>query len=202
MGAVRTIVLTLISQCLAVILGLILELLRRTKKPITVKFVNFYIWLFRGIPVLVQLIFVYTALPQVGIKFDNFTSALIALTLNEAAYMAEIIRSGFDSVDGGQQKAAKMLGLSKTEIMKKITLPQALQVIVPPTANQFNGMLKTSALASVVGYSDLLLTAQQIASANFEYMSALTAAVIYYLIFTTIFTYVQKKAEQKFNYLQ
>lgn len=200
MGAVNTLWLTIAAQVLAVLLGFVLELLRRTDNRVLIRFESFYIWLFRGVPVLVQLIFVYSALPQLGIRFSSFQSALIALTLNEAAYMAEIIRSGLSSVDQGQQRAARLLGMRPHQIMRHIILPQALRIIIPPTANQFNGMLKTSALASVVGFSDLLLTAQQAASANFTYMSTLTSAVVYYLIFTTVFTMIQHYLEKHLDY--
>ncbi|MFX3617382.1 MAG: amino acid ABC transporter permease [Sporolactobacillus sp.] len=202
LGAVNTLWLTIAAQVLAVALGFLLELIRRTNKKPLIRLEGLYIWLFRGVPVLVQLIFVYSALPQLGIRFTSFQSALIALTLNEAAYMAEIIRSGLSSVDHGQQRAARLLGMKAPQIMRYIILPQAMRVIIPPTANQFNGMLKTSALASVVGYSDLLLTAQQTASANFTYMSTLTAAVVYYMVFTTGFTMIQNNLEKKLDYDQ
>ncbi|WP_223068636.1 amino acid ABC transporter permease [Paenibacillus caui] len=199
LGAVNTIKLTLVSQIVAVVLGFIIALAKMSRwKPLQGLAAS-YIWIFRGIPVLVQLIFVYNALPQFGIKLSGFQSAFVALALNEAAYMAEIVRSGLASVGKGQHRAAHALGMNNWQRMRYVVLPQAFRVIVPPTANQFIGMLKTSAMASVVGYTDLLLTAQQTASANFDYIDTLIAAVIYYLAFTALFTFVQSYLERRMD---
>jgi polar amino acid transport system permease protein len=198
-GAVSTLKLTLLAQAAGVSLGFFLALAKMSRWKILRGFANSYIWVFRGIPVLVQLIFVYNALPQFGIRLSEFQSAIVALTLNEGAYMSEIIRSGLASVSKGQQRAGYVLGMSKIQILRYITIPQALRVIVPPTANQFIGMLKTSSLASVVGYGDLLLTAQQMASASFDYMHTLIAVVIYYLVFTAVFTAIQINVERKMD---
>lgn len=195
-GAVSTLKLTLFSQIAGVALGFFLALAKMSKWSYLRGLASSYIWVFRGIPVLVQLIFVYNALPQFGIKLSEFQSAIVALTLNEGAYMSEIIRAGLASVNRGQQRAGHVLGMSKIQILRYITLPQAFRVVVPPTANQFIGMLKTSSLASVVGYGDLLLTAQQMASANFDYMHTLIAVAIYYLVFTAVFTAIQVSLER------
>ena len=153
-GAVSTLKLTICAQIAGVLCGFLLAIFRMSKFKIFQGIASIYIWIFRGIPVLVQLIFVYNALPQFGLKLTSFQSAMVALTLNEAAYMAEIIRSGLKSVHPGQQRAGYVLGMSKLQIMRHITLPQALRTVVPPTTNQFIAMLKTSSLASVVGYGD------------------------------------------------
>lgn len=199
MGAWNTLLLTIISQVAAIVLGFGIALVKRSNIKILDGAASLYIWCFRGVPVLVQLIFVFNALPEFGIKLTGFQSALLALTLNESAYMAEIIRSGLDSVDKGQKRAANALGMSNFQIMRHVVLPQAIKIITPPTANQFNSMLKTSAMASVVGFSDLLLTAQQIASANFDYVNTLLAAVIYYLFFSAVFTLVQNYLENRMD---
>ncbi|AKG36429.1 amino acid ABC transporter permease [Paenibacillus durus] len=198
-GAINTMKLTLVSQIVAVLLGFIIALAKMSKWKLLRGLAASYIWIFRGIPVLVQLIFVYTALPQFGIRLTGFQSAFVALALNEAAYMAEIVRSGLASVGKGQHRAANALGMNSWQRMRYVVLPQAFRVIVPPTANQFIGMLKTSAMASVVGYTDLLLTAQQTASANFDYVDTLIAAVIYYLAFTALFTLVQSYLERRMD---
>jgi polar amino acid transport system permease protein len=162
-------------------------------------FADGYIWLFRGTPVLLQMIFVFNALPQVGLRFSPFTSAAIALSMNESAYMSEIIRAGLESVGKGQREAARAVGLTEWKAMRFVVIPQALRVIIPPTANQFIGMLKLSALASVIAVRDLLLTAQRWASVNFDYTATLVSAAIYYLAFTTIFTIFQKRIEKSFS---
>ena len=198
-GAVSTLKLTLLAQVAGVLLGFFLALAKISHLRFFRMLAGSYIWIFRGIPVLVQLIFVYNALPQLGLKLSEFQSAIVALTLNEGAYMSEIIRSGLTSVSPGQQRAGYILGMTRFQIMRYITIPQALKVIVPPTANQFIGMLKTSSLASVVGYGDLLLTAQQMASASFDYMHTLVAVVIYYLVFTAVFTAIQIHVERRMD---
>ncbi|MBB6636384.1 amino acid ABC transporter permease [Cohnella thailandensis] len=198
-GALNTIKLTLAAQAVAVVLGFVVALAKMSRWKALSGLASSYIWVFRGIPVLVQLIFVFNALPQFGIKLTGFQSALVALALNEAAYMAEIVRSGLASVGKGQHRAGRALGMNSWQRMRHIVLPQAFRVILPPTANQFIGMLKTSAMASVVGYTDLLMTAQQTASANFNYVDTLVAAVIYYLAFTAIFTLLQTYLERKLD---
>lgn len=198
-AAINTLKLTLMAQLLGVGLGFIIALMKMSKLKAMNNVANGYIWFFRGIPVLVQLIFVFNALPQFGVRLSGFECALLALALNEAAYMAEIIRSGLSSVGKGQHRAAHVLGMSHWQCMRYIVLPQAFRVIVPPTGNQFIGMLKTSAMASVVGYMDLLLTAQQAASATFNYTDTLIAAVIYYLVFTALLTILQGYLERRMD---
>ena len=160
---------------------------------------DFYIWLFRGTPVLLQLIFVFNVLPWFGLTLAPITCAVLALSLNEAAYMAEIIRGGLLGVDKGQRVAAHMLGLSPVQSLRYVILPQTARLILPPTGNQLIGMLKTSALAPVVAVSDLLLTAQRQAAGNFDYIGSLSAAAIYYLILTTAFTFVVRQCERRLD---
>ena len=156
---------------------------------------DIYIWIFRGVPVMVQLVFVFNVLPKYGFLLTGFQSAIIALSLNESAYMAEIIRTGLTAVGKEQIRAAKVLGMTNTQIMFHIILPQALIVMMPPTGNQIVAMVKTSSMASVIGVGDLLRKAQTIAARNFDYFSALMAAVIYYLVFTAIITFAMNRLE-------
>lgn len=157
-----------------------------------------YIWLFRGTPVLLQLVFAFNVLPAFGVVLPGFACAVLALGLNEGAYMAEIMRSGIRAVGPGQRMAARALGLEERAIMIWVVLPQALRIIIPPIGNQFIGMLKLSALVSVIGVKELLLVADQTASSNFRYIETLTAAGIYYLALTTIFMVVQHVIERAF----
>jgi polar amino acid transport system permease protein len=198
-GALITLALTILSQTIGIILGLVVALTRSSRWRVIRTVAGLYVWFLRGTPVLLQLIFVYAALPQFGVRFSAFQSAVIALSLNEAAYMAEIIRSGIDSVSSGQRLASRALGMKEWQLMRYVVLPQALRVIIPPTGTQFIGMLKTSALASVISVQDLLLTAQRTASANFDYVPALASAAVYYLVLTTIFTLLQRRLEQRLS---
>lgn len=198
-GAVITLALTILAQCLGIVLGLLVALARTSRFRAVRALAGFYVWFLRGTPVLLQLIFVYAALPQFGLKFSAFQSAILALSLNEGAYMAEIIRSGIDSVSSGQRTAARALGMKEWQVMRHVILPQAVRVIIPPTGNQFIGMLKTSALASVISVQELLLTAQRTASANFDYVPALASAAVYYLVLTSVFSLFQGWLERSLS---
>lgn len=198
-GAYVTLLLTVFSQSAGIVLGLVLALLKTARWRVPRHVAGFYVWFFRGTPVLLQLIFVYAALPQYGVRFSAFQSAVIALALNEAAYMAEIIRAGIEAVGRGQRLAARALGMNEWQVMRYVVLPQAARIVVPPTGNQFIGMLKTSALASVIAVQDLLLTAQRVASANFDYVPTLVAAASYYLVLTTIFSVGQGYLERRLS---
>jgi polar amino acid transport system permease protein len=188
MAALVTVGLTVISMAFGVVGGVALAVLQTVRFRPVRWVVKFYIWLFRGTPVLLQLIFVFNVLPLVGLRFDSFTCAVIALSLNEAAYMAEIVRGGLLGVDRGQHIAAHMLGLTKRQTMWHVVMPQMIRLILPPTGNQLIGMLKTSALASVVAVQDLMLVAQRTAAGNFDYVNTLLAAAVHYLILTTLCT--------------
>ncbi len=191
-----TLVITVVSMTCAMIIGLFIALLQETNWPFVNGFVTVYLWLFRGTPVLFQIIFIFNVLPVFGILLSGFLSGVIALALNEGAYMAEIYRSGIQSVGRGQRTAGKSLGMREWQVMRYVVIPQALRVVIPPTGNQFLGMLKLSALVSVIAVEELLLVANQTASANFRYLEALTAAGIYYLTMTTVFMFIQARIEQ------
>jgi polar amino acid transport system permease protein len=195
-GALLTLVITIVSLFFGMIAGLVIALLQESRiKPLQI-FTLIYLWLFRGTPVLFQIIFIYNVLPTFGIMLSAFVSAVIALSLNEGAYMAEIIRSGLQAVKKGQRTAGLALGMSRFAVMRYIVIPQAARIVLPPTGNQMIGMLKTSALVSVVAVEELLLVANQTASSNFKYFEALTAAGIYYLLLTTIFMGLQYLLER------
>lgn len=185
-GALMTLAISLASLLGGMVVGLLLAVLQEVRwKPLRAAVVA-YLWLFRGTPVLFQLIFAYNVLPSFGIVLPGFTCAVLALALNEGAYMAEIMRSGIHAVGLGQRLAARALGMKDWTMMRYVVLPQALRIVIPPIGNQFIGMLKLSALVSVIAVNDLLLVANQTASANFRYLEALSAAGIYYLAMTTL----------------
>ncbi len=195
-GAWMTLIITITSLFFGVILGLVLALIQDTQFKVTRGFAYFYLWLFRGTPVLFQIIFVYNVLPGFGLRFSAFTCAVLALAMNEGAYMAEILRSGLQAVKNGQRTAGLALGMTNGQVMRKIVLPQACRIVLPPMGNQMISMLKSSALVSVIAVQELLLIANQTASASFRYFEALCAAGIYYLLLTSLFMAFQSWLEK------
>lgn len=198
-GAWMTLLISVTSLAFGVLIGLVIALLQETRNPLARATTIAYLWVFRGTPVLFQIIFVYNVLPSFGIRLTGFVSAVLALSLNEGAYMAEILRSGLKSVRRGQTTAGLALGMTRAQVMRFVVVPQAARVVLPPIGNQAIGMLKLSALVSVIAVEELLLVANQVASASFRYFEALTAAGIYYLAMTTVFMAVQALIERAFE---
>ncbi len=194
-AAGNTLWISLAALILGLVIGLVLAIGQETGlRPLRAAVIA-YLWLFRGTPVLLQIVFAFNVLPSFGIVLPGYACAVLALGLNEGAYMAEIMRAGIRAVGEGQREAARSLGLEEWPIMRLVVLPQALRIVIPPIGNQFIGMLKLSALVSVIGVRELLLIADQAASSNFRYLEALSAAGIYYLALTTIFMAVQSRIE-------
>jgi polar amino acid transport system permease protein len=210
-GLLLTLELTVISMAIGVFLGVLLAVMRLSHNPLVSGASGFYIWLFRGTPVLVQILFWFniTALyPHIGIgswSFDAnnlitpFIAAILALGLNEGAYMAEIVRAGILSVDEGQSEAGAALGMSRLQIMRRVVLPQAMRVIVPPTGNEAISMLKTTSLVSVIAVSDLLYSVQLIYAVNYRTIPLLLVASIWYLLVTTLLSIGQFYIERHFG---
>ena len=190
-GALITLLITVCSLFFGAVVGLVIALLQESRNRVAQAATLAYLWLFRGTPVLFQIIFVYNVLPSFGIRLSAVVSAVLALSLNEGAYMAEIIRSGLQAIKTGQRTAGLALGMFPADVMRYVVIPQAARIILPPIGNQMIGMLKLSALVSVVAVEDLLLVANQTASSNFRYFEALSAAGIYYLVLTTVFMVLQ-----------
>lgn len=210
-GLLLTIELTVISMLIGIVLGVLLAVMRLSPNPLVSGASWLYIWLFRGTPVLVQILFWYniTALyPSIGFgswSFDAntvitpFIAAILALGLNEGAYMAEIVRAGILSVDEGQSEAASALGMPRLLIMRRVVLPQAMRVIVPPTGNEAISMLKTTSLVSVIAVTDLLYSVQLIYAANYRTIPLLLVASIWYLLVTTLLSIGQFYIERHFG---
>jgi polar amino acid transport system permease protein len=190
-AALMTVWISLASLFVGMLIGLILAAGQEVPSRLVRGVIVFYLWLFRGTPVLLQLVFAFNVLPVFGLVLPAYACAVLALGLNEGAYMTEIMRSGIRAVGPGQRLAARALGLEDRQIMLWVVLPQALRIVIPPIGNQFNGMLKLSALVSVIGVQELLLTADQTASMNFRYLETLTTAGLYYLAMTTILMVIQ-----------
>lgn len=216
-GLMVTLMLTAVAMLMGIVLGVVLAVMWLSPNPLVSGASWFYIWLFRGTPVLVQLLFWFflaSIYPHVsiGIPFGGpelvggsskdlippIVAAIFGLGFNEGAYMAEIVRAGIGSVDEGQEEAAKALGLSRMQTMRRIVLPQAMRVIVPPTGNETISMLKTSSLVSVIAYAELLYSAQLIYARNYKTIELLVVASIWYLAFTTVLTVGQYYLERYF----
>ena len=198
-GAWATLWLTAAGMALGLALGFALALLRRSRRRWLSMPAALYIWFFRGTPLLVQLIVIYTGLPQLGLKFSVVTSALIGLSLNEAAYLAEIIRSGLAAIPEGQTGAGRALGLREWQIMRLIVMPQALRVILPPLGNSVNGLLKTTSITSVISMEELLRRTQELVQDRFEVLELFAVASLYYLALTTAWSLVQGRIERRFG---
>jgi polar amino acid transport system permease protein len=198
-GALAAIEIAVIAIAAGVVLGLGLALMRlSTFKPASF-FAWFYIWFMRGTPVLLQLVFLYDALPPMGLKLDSFTTAVLGFTLNEAAFCAEIIRGGIISVDRRQTVAAAALGMARFLTLRRIVLPQAMRAILPALANQSISVIKGTAVASVIFVNELTFRSQQIVGQNFKFFTVFAAAGIIYLVMTSAVAILQRHLERHFN---
>ncbi|PZG21900.1 amino acid ABC transporter permease [Nonomuraea aridisoli] len=210
-GLWQTVYISVVAQALAVVIGLGIALMRRSKKRWVAGIAGFYIWVIRGTPLLVQLVLVYNGLAAAKIySFSDATlfglvvpgviqAALFTLAINESAYMAEIIRAGIDSVGKGQLEAALAIGMTPRAAMRWIILPQALRFIVPPLGNNFNAMMKTTSILSVIGVEELFLNTQAVSSTTFRTFEIFIVAALYYLLLTTLWSFVQAWIESRLN---
>ncbi len=216
-GLVVTLELTVIAMAIGIVLGVVLAIMRLSPNPLISSSSWLYIWFFRGTPILVQLLFWYNIAAlypkfSLGIPFGPafvhpdantlitaFRAAILGLGLNEGAYMAEIVRAGIISVDEGQSDAARSLGMTRLQTMRKIVLPQAMRVIIPPTGNETISMLKTTSLASVITVSELLYSAQLIYSRNFKPIPLLIVVSIWYLVCTSFLYVGQYYLERRYG---
>lgn len=217
-AAGNVIVLAVAAQVAAIVLGLILTLMRTSRNPVSSAIAWFYVWIFRGVPLLLQIILWYNlalvfqnitiGIPGTDIVFFSeptntlitaFVAAFLGLALNEAAYMSEIIRGGLKSVDSGQEEAGAALGMTPLRVMRRVVLPQAMRAIIPPTGNEFINMLKTTSLASIVTYPELVYVAQNIAAVNLQVIETLFAAAFWYVLAVSIFSFLQYFLERRFD---
>ena len=204
-GALLALELTIASLAAACVIGFFLALGRGSRNPAIRSVVFLYNWIFRATPTLLQLIFIWYALPQLWPTFAHswftpFLAAFIALSLNEAAYMSEIIRAGLLSVDPGQELAGRALGMRRARILRRIVVPQAIRIVIPPTGNEFITLLKLTSLASVISLHELLTASQERATASFRYPEAYAAALVYYLGIVSILMVLQAQLERRFTW--
>ena len=216
-GLRNTLILTVLAMAIGIVGGIALAVMRLSPNPVLSAVAAGYIWLFRGTPQIAQLLFwnflaaLYPRL-SLGVPFgpefvsfdtnqliNQFTACLLGLGLNEAAYMAEIVRGGLQSVDHGQSEAAGALGMSRGQTLRRIVLPQAMRVIIPPTGNETISMLKTTSLVVVIGYFELLTSVQRIYSVNFQTIPLLIVAAIWYLALTSVLSVAQGFVERRYG---
>jgi polar amino acid transport system permease protein len=199
-----TVYIAVISQAAGVLLGLLAALARMSRFAPLRWASGIYVWIFRGTPLLVQIFYVYFAFSWPTLNFGIWTvpdaaiAGIVALSINEGAYMREIIRAGIDSVDRGQMEAAKSVGMTHGKAMRRIILPQAARVIVPPLGNEFNNMLKNTALVYTIGVFEMFAFAEQNYSRYFisDYFLAIA---IWYLLLTTVWTIIQSWIERRLS---
>jgi polar amino acid transport system permease protein len=206
-GLIATVVVSVVAQVLGVIFGLFAALGKMAKFPPLRWLSDAYIWYFRGTPLLVQMSLLYFGLgvthiydfPDIHIGFLLITGAIqagtLALAINEGAYMSEIVRAGIEAIDPGQMEAAKSLGMTSGLAMRRIVLPQAAKVIVPPLGNEFNNMMKTTSLMEVISAGELFFGFTQVNARIFKPFELFIAASMYYLLLTTIWTFIQARIE-------
>jgi len=208
-----TVYVAVISQVLGVLLGLVAALMRMSKLAPLRWLSGIYVWIFRGTPLLVQIFFVYygsnlllgfTVIPNtlnVGLfSLDSaIVAGILALGVNEGAYMREIVRAGIDSIDRGQMEAAKSLGMGYSLAMRRIVLPQAARVIVPPLGNEFNNMIKNTSLLSAIGVLEMFEIATIRYSQDFQPVEEFGAIALWYLVLTTVWTFIQSWIERKLS---
>jgi polar amino acid transport system permease protein len=204
-GLRMTIILAVLAALIGVALGVVLALMRISSSVVLRLASAFYTWLVRGTPLLVQiliwgnlaLLFEYLGPFRTNDVMTPFVASVVALGLNEGAYMAEIVRAGILAVDRGQFDASRALGMSRALAMRRIILPQALRVIIPPAGNQFISLLKATSLVSVIAGGDLLTAAENISSANLHTIELMLVATFWYLVLTTITSVAQYFAERR-----
>ncbi|WP_028628057.1 amino acid ABC transporter permease [Metapseudomonas resinovorans] len=210
-GLLNTIVMSVLAMILGVIFGVVTAVMRMSHNPILQYVALAYTWLFRGTPLILQLLLWFNLaliFPVISIPglfqietvtvMTPFVAALLGLSINQGAYTAEVVRAGLLSVDTGQYEAAKSIGMPRLQSLKRIILPQAMRIIIPPVGNEFIGMVKMTSLASVIQYSELLHNAQNIYYANARVMELLIVAGIWYLAVVTVLSFGQSRLERYF----
>ncbi len=193
-GSEITLEIFAVTLVLALPLGMLAALGRLSQLKLLSRLVEFYVWIMRGTPLMLQLLFVYFALPMVGIRLPDLAAALLAFTLNYAAYFAEIFRAGIQSVPRGQYEAARTLGMSYPQTMRRIILPQVFRMVLPPVSNETINLVKDTSLVYILAMNDLLRVARTIVQREFD-MTPFLIAAVFYLAMTFVLTWGFKKLE-------
>src|ERR1700760_704600 len=198
-GLVFTVPLTLISFALGLALAFIVALVRLFGPPWAVAIVRFYVWLIRGSPLLVQLFVIFYGLPNVGIVLDPLTAAIIGFSLNVGAYNSEVIRGVIESIPKGQWEASYSIGMTRGEALRRVILPQAARVALPPLSNSFIALVKDTSLAAVLTVPEIFAAAQRIASGTYGPAILYTEAALIYLVFSSVLSSAQVRLERRFG---
>ena len=193
-GSEITLEIFAVTLVLALPLGMLAALGRLSQLKLLSRLVEFYVWIMRGTPLMLQLLFVYFALPMVGIRLPDLAAALLAFTLNYAAYFAEIFRAGIQSVPRGQYEAARTLGMSYPQTMRRIILPQVFRMVLPPVSNETINLVKDTSLVYILAMNDLLRVARTIVQREFD-MTPFLIAAVFYLAMTFVLPWGFKKLE-------
>lgn len=203
-GAAYTLELTVIGILIGISLGMVIALFRLSHNPILNGFARFYTWFFRGSPLMLQMMFIFFALPMINlpligsISIDMFPAGFIALGLNSAAYLSEIIRGAIQSIDKGQMEASRALGMSYGQAMRVIIIPQSYRRLIPPVGNEFIALLKDSSLVSVMGLTELMRTTTVLSNSDGSAAYYLPC-MIFYLALTSLFTFLFGRLEKKYS---
>ena len=210
-GLGNTIVMTILAMALGIVLGVIVAIMRLSTNPVLQAVAQAYVWLFRGTPVILQLLLWFNlalVFPVMGIPglfevrtvdiMTPFLAALLGLGVSQGAYTSEVVRAGLLSVDTGQYEAAKSIGMPKLQALRRVILPQAMRVIVPPIGNELIGMVKLTSLASVIQYAEMLHSAENIYYANARVIELLMVAGVWYLVIVTVLSLLQSRVELRF----
>jgi polar amino acid transport system permease protein len=210
-GVVNTVVISVLAMALGIVLGVLVAIMRMSTNPVLRGVALGYAWLFRGTPVILQLLLWFNlalVFPVMGVPglfeartvdvMTPFAAALLGLGINQGAYTSEVVRAGLISVDMGQYEAAQSIGMTRLRSLKRIILPQAMRVILPPLGNEFIGMIKLTSLASVIQYSEVLHNAENIYYANSRVIELLIVAGLWYLVIVSFLTPLQVLLERRF----
>ena len=197
-GSAVTLEIFCVTLALSLPLGLLVALGRLSGKRLLAGVIDFYIWIMRGTPLMLQLLFVYFALPLVGILLPDIAAALLAFVLNYAAYFAEIFRSGIQAVPRGQYEAARVLGMRYPLALRRVILPQVLRITLPPVSNETINLVKDTSLVYILAMNDLLRVARTIVQREFD-MTPLVIAGVFYLAMTAVLTWGFKKLEAHYG---
>ena len=198
LGAWESLKIFMVVIVLSLPLGMLLALGRISGFALIKKFIATYVWVLRGSPLMLQMLFVYFALPSVGILFEDFTAAIIAFVLNYAAYFCEIFRSGFQAIPKGQYEAAHALGMNYSQTLRRIVLPQVLRIVLPPISNETITLVKDTSLVYILAMNDLMRTTRNLVQRDFSVVPFLVAA-LFYLGATLLLTIFFNKLEKHFS---
>lgn len=199
-GLLVTIPLAIVSFILGLIIATITALMRTSKHPILERIASFYVWVFRGTPLLVQFFIVFFGLPNLGLTLPAWIAAALTLALNSGAFMAETIRSAILAIPKGQWEAAASLGLSRVQTLRRIIAPQSLRIALPPLGNSFISLVKDTSLASTITVVELFMVSQRAAARTYEPLLLYSMAALVYLLFSTALTWLQGYLERRLSY--